>query len=206
MHVPFMILLICLLCGYLHTGIDALAGAPNQVVQCKQTVRYQSDVATPENFMKTNNLRREAGTVNFAKGDNIIITGKIVGTDCVPLESARVRIWHADSEGRYVHLDDDADPNFLGSGTTYTNNLGEFFFLTIMPGESDDGSAPIVYVTVDYGQVRTLKTAMLFPQYNIKLPFEVREQLQANYKGERNMSDVYLFNLVLPVESPHRMF
>lgn len=170
-------------------------------VSCEKSFGFAGDVAAPTRFHNTNNLRRETGEVTFAKGREIIITGRVVNTDCVPLKSARVTLWHADAQGRHAHLEqEESDKAFLGSGETYTNNLGEYYFLTVMPGKTGNLDYPIVYLSAHHGEAEPLDTAMLFPGFATTLPAEIKRKLTAEHKGQRNGSDMFVYNIVLDDE------
>jgi protocatechuate 3,4-dioxygenase beta subunit len=82
-------------------------------------------------------LTQIKGQNGIAKGQHIIIFGKVTDKDCTPLKSAIVEIWSANHFGRYKHEFDnkgEIDPNFQGWGQAITNNEGEFRFKTVYPG------------------------------------------------------------------------
>ena len=77
------------------------------------------------------------GQNGIAKGQHIIVFGKVTDKDCKPLKSAIVEIWSANHFGRYKHEFDnkgEIDPNFQGWGQAITNENGEFRFKTVYPG------------------------------------------------------------------------
>jgi protocatechuate 3,4-dioxygenase beta subunit len=73
-----------------------------------------------------------------AKGEAVMITGKVTDGSCKPVADVNVEIWQACVSGRYNHSRDpnDAqlDPNFKYWGETFTNSNGEYSFQTIIPG------------------------------------------------------------------------
>jgi protocatechuate 3,4-dioxygenase beta subunit len=82
-------------------------------------------------------LTQIKGQNGIAKGQHIIIFGKVTDKDCKPIKSAIVEIWSANHFGRYRHEFDnkgEIDPNFQGWGQAITNNEGEFRFKTVYPG------------------------------------------------------------------------
>lgn len=73
-----------------------------------------------------------------AKGEVILVRGRVTNTDGEPLEGIRVDIWQANDNGRYDHPDDPntgaaLDPNFQGIGSTLTDADGRYGFKTIKP-------------------------------------------------------------------------
>jgi len=153
------------------------------IVNCPITPDIEDNMQVPQIY-KTNNLRRKVGYATFAKGKFIRITGIITDSFCVPIKNATVQIWHVDSDGKYKstptdgYLNDSllyskqnerfeksddhdiADENFTGSGSTISDNLGRFTFLSIIPG----GSKPIVNFRVIHKDFDDLKTVMYFNQ------------------------------------------
>ena len=95
---------------------------------------------------KTNNLWRKPGSPDVAYGQPIYIKGIVTDKNCVPLPNVTVEIWHGDDKGYYrlgkedsidnmlMEGEEGLDMAFKGSGTSYTNNMGEFSFITILPG------------------------------------------------------------------------
>jgi protocatechuate 3,4-dioxygenase, beta subunit len=71
-------------------------------------------------------------------GERIIVTGRVVDSDCRPVPDTLVEIWQANSAGRYAHAVDDhpapLDPNFAGGGRCVTDSDGRYRFITIKPG------------------------------------------------------------------------
>ncbi len=171
-----------------------------------------------ENVAQTNNLRRATGIALVAKGEPIYLTGRVVDEDCLPVADAVVEIWHANSYGKYDHANDASDKlldeHFVGSGNFRTNNLGQFYFLTIFPGTMDEESAPHVNFKVSHQGFETLTTRMYFSEQQANLTdpvlfknkayeqeltakpqFEVRD---GRFKTERIEGDmVYHFDITL---------
>ncbi len=75
----------------------------------------------------------------FAKGEKVIIKGRILDQNCRPIKGALVEIWQACVTGKYNHPSDPnnakLDPNFQYSGRFVTNSKGRFIFKTIRPGQ-----------------------------------------------------------------------
>jgi len=73
-----------------------------------------------------------------AKGERIIVKGRIFDGSGTPLKDALVEIWHADAEGLYNSPQERrgrADPHFTGWGRQPVDGTtGEYRFETIKPG------------------------------------------------------------------------
>ncbi|MCK8654298.1 MULTISPECIES: protocatechuate 3,4-dioxygenase subunit beta [Pseudomonas] len=72
------------------------------------------------------------------QGERIIIHGRVLDENGLPVPGILVEIWQANAAGRYNHARDlhDAplDPNFTGTGRTVTDADGWYQFQTIKPG------------------------------------------------------------------------
>jgi protocatechuate 3,4-dioxygenase, beta subunit len=71
-------------------------------------------------------------------GERIVVSGRVLDEDGLPISDSLVEIWQANAAGRYRHENDqhDAplDPNFTGAGQTLTDSQGRYRFVTIRPG------------------------------------------------------------------------
>ncbi len=83
-------------------------------------------------------LTKVAGHSSGALGEKILIVGRVMNPNCVPLGGAKVEIWQACASGRYNHEFDGniapIDPNFQYWGSLTTKSDGKYSFLTIKPG------------------------------------------------------------------------
>ncbi len=77
------------------------------------------------------------GHTEPAKGEVILVRGRVTDIEGNRLEGIRVDIWQANDNGRYDHPDDPnvaaLDPNFQGIGSTLTDPDGNYGFKTIKP-------------------------------------------------------------------------
>jgi protocatechuate 3,4-dioxygenase beta subunit len=71
-------------------------------------------------------------------GERIIVRGRVVDGDGRPVSNSLIEIWQANAAGRYAHEKDShpapLDPNFTGTGRTFTDKDGSYSFVTIKPG------------------------------------------------------------------------
>jgi protocatechuate 3,4-dioxygenase alpha subunit len=75
-----------------------------------------------------------------ARGQHIVLTGRVLEEGNRPILNAIVEIWQPDANGVFHHPLDprvhQADPGFFGWGRARTNADGRFAFRTVMPGAS----------------------------------------------------------------------
>jgi protocatechuate 3,4-dioxygenase alpha subunit len=94
-----------------------------------------------------------------AVGRHIVVEGRVLDGDGVPVSDALIELWQADPNGKYAHphdLDDLKDksrtPGFRGFARVPTNDDGVFRFTTVKPGRvpAPDGAkqAPHILVSV----------------------------------------------------------
>lgn len=83
-------------------------------------------------------LTKVAENGKVAKGEKVIVTGKVLDEDCKPIAGAIVEIWQACHTGKYNHPSDTSDnaldPSFQYYGMAKTDKSGHYSFKTIIPG------------------------------------------------------------------------
>ena len=62
------------------------------------------------------------------RGDRLVVSGRVLGTDCRPVERALIDFWQADGAGEY-----DLD-GFRLRGHQFTDARGRFRLVTVVPG------------------------------------------------------------------------
>ena len=71
-------------------------------------------------------------------GERIIVTGRVLDSDGLPVRNTLVEVWQANAAGRYLDPNDShpapLDPNFTGAGRCLTDELGRYRFVTVKPG------------------------------------------------------------------------
>jgi protocatechuate 3,4-dioxygenase beta subunit len=86
---------------------------------------------------RTGDLTQVPGGSGRAKGQLLIVQGRVIDPTGKPVAGADVEIWQANSVGRYAHPDDTnpapLDPNFEGFGAVTTGADGHYQFKTIKP-------------------------------------------------------------------------
>lgn len=202
------LLLICLpICNCL-AAIDKFY--INKLNHCKIT-KSISDDYEPEIFQPTNNLLRASGQNPVYCGTKIIIKGRVLDQNCVPVSDAKVYLWQVGCDGKYPYktlrtainkdrLNLRNGSSFQGSGTATTNNQGEFYFITIYPAAYNN-KAPNVNLRIVHRDLGSLQTK-LFPSKNNII--DSYEELSGNLAAISENTTIYSFDLVIPGETSKR--
>ncbi len=148
---------------------------------------FAADLSMPYQFSTSNNLIKKVGSFYRAFGEVIFIQGKITDSFGVPISGAVIEIWQANAAGKYhTLLEPDSeyvDPYFNMSGRAVSDNLGNYFFITIMPG-SVVGRAPHINANIYHVKFGKLQTEIYFEQHPLN---EKDYQYLAYEEDERRM-------------------
>lgn len=108
-----------------------------------------------------------------ARGEVILIRGRVLEEGGDPVPGCLIEIWQANATGRYDHPADPAtdrplDPNFKGFGRALTGADGRYEFRTVKPGavpaHGNQWQAPHILVSLfAAGLLRRLVTRLYFP-------------------------------------------
>jgi len=105
------------------------------------------------------------GTGPAATGDEIEVTGRLLGLDGRPISGGFIELWQANAHGRYssnrAPSTGPLDPNFQGYGVVQTDEEGRYRFLTIKPGEYP-GRTPHLHFKIGGPGFEPLTTQMYF--------------------------------------------
>ena len=158
--------------------------------------------------------RRNARAGPTARGEEILIRGRVTKEGGFPCINMILEAWQADAAGRFDHPADPerhlADPDFLGWGRAWTDAEGHYEFRTVMPGGYDDPAgrrAPHVNLTVmGAGLMRRVQATLFFPEFaeanaadpllNL-VPEARRPRIVAVPEGERDGARVFRFDIHL---------
>jgi protocatechuate 3,4-dioxygenase alpha subunit len=152
-----------------------------------------------------------------AKGERIVITGRVIDGGGASLTDALVEIWQADAAGLYNSPQEKrgkADPQFTGWGRQPTDASGVFRFETIKPGRAPfvDGRLMAPHVTfwiVARGINLGLHTRMYFSdeaEANAQCPVLLRVEQHSRVatligaRGEDRGRPIYTFDIRLQGE------
>ncbi|MDA7705563.1 hypothetical protein N8772_03710 [Rickettsiales bacterium] len=126
---------------------------------------FTDNYSIPDDFNSTNNLVKKTGSFYLAFGEIIYLKGKITDSFGIPITGAIVKIWQTNSKGKYHTLlaknDKNIDKHFNMSGTAITDNLGNYNFITIVPGFYF-GRAPHINMNIHHERFGELKTELYF--------------------------------------------
>ena len=175
--------------------------------ECTLTPEIWSVGVLPDT-KNSNNLTRDYASFEIAKGKKILIKGKVLDNNCVPISGVKVNIWQANPFGLYQFNSDDIyneryDKNFRGSGNTLTNNLGEFEFITVYPGKVNSISPNIIF-RLEHQNFYPFETKMFFPENNnaesIKNmnPYLIKKQIPLVVaKTAGKVDDMVVYNFIV---------
>lgn len=118
-----------------------------------------------KHFPTTNNLMLPTGKAVPIDGQMVIITGRVLDSQCKPVPEATVELWQASPLGRW-QIPGAADfasvrPQFAGAGRTYTNSDGTYSFITAFPAPSRYAT-PNVNIRVKLRGLPTYSSALFF--------------------------------------------
>lgn len=173
---------------------------------------FTADISMPDHFSTSNNLAKKAGSFYRAYGEIIFVKGIITDSFGVPVEGAVVEIWQANAAGKYhTLLDDDSeyvDKYFSMSGRAITDNLGQYDFITIMPG-SNPGRAPHINMNIYHEKFGKLETEMYFEDhpynkgdyqymaYNVEDRKLLTAKVRRSNFNDKNSIKICTFNVVM---------
>lgn len=161
---------------------------------CTPTKAAMNDYE-PKIFASSNNLLRKNGGEPLFCGEKILIKGRVLDSNCVPVADAKIYLWQVGCDGKYpyeplrnrvnsknLNLVKNSS-TFQGSGVATTNNNGEFAFITIYPGKMNHVNFRIVHGDFD----------------NLQTKFTLSE-------GNLESDGVYYLDIVLDGKNKHRRY
>ncbi len=89
-------------------------------------------------------------------GTRLLVTGRVLATDCTPLTNALLDFWQADDAGQYDNV------GFRLRGHQYTDADGHYALETIVPGVYP-GRTRHIHVRVQGAETALLTTQLYFP-------------------------------------------
>jgi protocatechuate 3,4-dioxygenase beta subunit len=118
------------------------------------------DEVTPQQtegpYFTPNSPERKSLLEDGMQGVYMLVSGRVLGTDCQPIAGALVDFWHADAEGAY-----DLE-GFRLRGHQFTDADGNYRLETIMPGLYP-GRTRHFHVKVQQANGPVLTTQLYFP-------------------------------------------
>ena len=184
----------------------------------KLNVCHPSKVAKndyePEIFHYSNNLLRKSTETAVYCGKKIIIHGKVLDKNCIPVPDVKVYIWQVGCSGHYHYtplknrvnhklFNLNQDSSFIGNGVAITNNKGEFHFITVYPSKVH-GLPAHVNIRVKHRLFDDLQTRLYLKGHSAPDPLlDAELEHLAKYAVENDIS-IYDFNITLKGEGIHK--
>jgi len=144
---------------------------------------FTADLSMPDIFGTTNNLVKKVGSFYRAYGEVIFLQGTVTDSFGVPIENAVIEIWQTNAAGKYHTLlepgSEYIDKYFNMSGRAITDNLGNYHFITIMPG-ANPGRAPHINLNIYHPKFGKLETEMYFQDH----PYNKNDYQYLAYSSE----------------------
>lgn len=177
----------------------------NNLNKCQLT-KAESNSYEPANFQPTNNLLRKTGQVPRYEGKKIIIQGRVLDKNCVPVPDSKVYLWQVGNDSKYPYkplrkyvdqhrINTKSTSTFTGSGTATTDSNGEFTFITIYPGKVSK-KIPYVNVRVEHRALGQLQ-AKLYLTDNYLIDSKDDRVVNNNPDKGINDTSIYNFDIVL---------
>ncbi|MCC8407219.1 MAG: dioxygenase [Rickettsia endosymbiont of Ecitomorpha arachnoides] len=196
--------IFCFLCLWTLNIFATSKTYPNKLNRCKITRNIFNDYE-PKVFETTNNLLRKTGRLSKFYGERILIKGKILDQNCVPVADAKVYLWQVGSGGKYPYeplktrvdkrrFTSKSDSSFTGSGIATTNNKGEYYFISMLPYKSSRYLRS-ANIRIEHPSLTTLETRLDLSDKNM-CDNECGEVNPILMEPQENMPS-YCFDLVL---------
>lgn len=137
-----------------------MGGAATQTLQPTPACGDDDDDPTPEQtegpFYTPSSPERGSFLEEGMQGVYMVLSGQVLGTDCLPIGGALLDFWHADADGIY---DNDG---FRCRGHQFADQAGRYTLETIMPGLYP-GRTRHFHVKVQRPNGPVLTTQLYFP-------------------------------------------
>lgn len=195
--------------------VNASVPVDDMISKCTITPTFKVLNHQPGKFSTTNNLRKSPGSFETSSGKKIVIFGRIMDKNCVPISDATIKIWQTDSQGNYIWLKHSSENNnFVGSGIMNSDNMGRFYFLSVMPGKfkSED---PHINFLIEHPNLGMIKTKLYFADTkNINerlravklLDKDVINNFQDVLDNLSTKNDIYFFDIVVNKSQKHKRY
>jgi protocatechuate 3,4-dioxygenase, beta subunit len=133
-----------------------------------------------------------AGKKGRAQGRIVHLMGRVLNLKGEPVSGVEVKIWQANTHGRYSHPSDlnpaPLDPNFQGYGVQTTDAEGRYRFKTIKPGAYPEllgGQMRTPHIHFEFaGKFDRIVTQMFFPDE----PLNEQDNILQSLKGARKQA------------------
>ncbi len=107
-------------------------------------------------FFKPDSPRRVSLVDSGMQGEPLKVAGRVLSTDCQPVNGALIDFWHCDADGNYDNR------GYRFRGHQFSDAKGVFSLKTLMPGIYP-GRTRHIHVIVQAPNRRPLTTQLYFP-------------------------------------------
>ena len=166
---------------------------------CKTKFLYSCSLTAKQPkgpFYKFKNKKTPIDLTNNGKayGDKVKISGKVMDNQCNPYGNSFIKIWQANSFGKYDHENDlsnnKMDNNFSGYTTIKTDKNGFYKFFTIVPGPykitKNFFRPPHIHFSVVTQNKKILNTQLYFKNH----PLNANDFLYKKIKNKKSVEIV----------------
>ena len=91
------------------------------------------------------------------RGNKLVVTGRVLDQDCLPVAGALLDYWQADGEGHYDEV------GYRLRGRQYTDAEGRYRLETVVPG-GYGGRTPHIHIKAQAPNRPAISTELLFPR------------------------------------------
>lgn len=163
----------------------------------------------PAIFETTNNLLRKTGQEALFCGESIVVYGRVLDQNCVPVADAKVYAWQTDCKGKYPYkalkkdvvdkelMGEKTNLTFVGNGTATTNNKGEFHFVTVYPPAMHD-YGPHLNIRVEHFSMGDLQTRLVLKGNKVRNPRNDPDLTSIYGAAAKRGMKIYKFEVVIP--------
>ena len=195
-----------------------------QKQNCSPTTSHKIPLSQkPTEYAHYNNITKQQGHFSNKFINKIIIKGKVTDINCVPIPNVRVTISQKDEYGVYrfirsfvpvfaksYRLNYQQYSTFSGTGTTTSNNKGEFAFITTIPNSRTKDKHRTINISLEHIHYPDLSTQIYLGCHIDKHKNNkhfILPKLQ-NYTQilDRQNLPVYNINLVLDGKSKYKRY
>ena len=136
----------------------------------QMTGPFYPEVAVEQQMFNDTNLLQKMAGHEFAKGQPVLVRGRVSDRRGAPVTGAVVEIWQACASGRYMHSRDQnqsalLDNNFQFWGRAITLEDGRYEFTTVIPGLYPGRMGRHIHFRIDAEQFKRLTTQCYFSDF-----------------------------------------
>ncbi|MES2984751.1 MAG: hypothetical protein V4735_06165 [Pseudomonadota bacterium] len=199
--------------------VMGVATAAQAAPQCAPSASVPSrNYPGAKSIVTSNNLILPTGKAIPADGQQLILRGRVLDSECAVVSEAIIELWQVSPFGRWLlaESDDLATPNpvFAGAGRSYTDIDGSFSFITAFPAPADAKSAPYVNIRVKANGLPVYSSAFYFANdarndadvgYK-KLPAKARDDVTIHMQPGADGALIGTIQVVLKGKAPYRSY